>query len=132
MKPLKSEIQHIGISVRDLDRSVAWYSGFFGFVETKRFKKDELEISGAILQLGNMTLEVLAPFKPVSPSPPPASLVEQLRKTGVNHIALSVSDITSCFEKLSASGSAMMTPLIEGRFFFCADPDGTALEIRKA
>ena len=131
MNPWKCNLQHIGISVVDLEQSIQWYAAFFGFIETKRFRKDALEISGAVLQLGNMSLEILAPFTPIHPPSPPHSLVEQLRKIGTNHIAIGVSDLSSCFDKLTDAGCSMMTPIIDGRFFFCSDPDGTVLEIRK-
>jgi methylmalonyl-CoA/ethylmalonyl-CoA epimerase len=131
MQPWKSEFQHVGISVADLDRSVRWYTTLFGFTETKRFRKDELEITGAVLQLGAMTLEVLAPFTPVAPALPPPSLVEQLRKVGTNHIAVTVSDLVLCRERIAAAGCRMIGPVVDGRFFFCSDPDGVVLEIRK-
>ena len=126
-----SEFQHAGISVGDLDRAVAWYIGVFGFVEVKRFRKEELQVAGAVLQLGALSLEVLAPFAPVRPSPFPSSLVSHLRVLGANHLAFGVSDLAPCRERLEASGAAMLSPVIDGRFFFCADPDGTVLEIRK-
>ena len=130
MRSQNSEIRHIGISVADLDRSVAWYTSHFGFSETKRFRKEDLEITGAVLQLGGMALEVLAPFAPSPALPPPRTLVEQLRRTGANHIAIEVDDLLDCHERLRASGTAMLTPIIDGRYFFCSDPDGTVLEIR--
>lgn len=131
MNSPSNQLQHIGISVVDLDRSVRWYTDFFGFTETKRFKKDEFEIAGAVLQLGAMSLEILAPFSPEIPAAGPASLVGHLRKTGVNHIAIGVSDITGCYERMSRAGCPLITGLMDGRFFFCADPDGAVLEVRK-
>src|SRR5512139_342050 len=130
MQSQNSEIQHIGISVADLDRSVAWYTSHLGFAETKRFRKDDLEISGAVLQLGVMSLEVLAPFAPAPAAPPALTLVEQLRRIGMNHIAIGVEDLPACHERLRASGAFLMTPVVDGRFFFCTDPDGTVLEVR--
>jgi catechol 2,3-dioxygenase-like lactoylglutathione lyase family enzyme len=125
-----AEIQHIGISVADLDRSVAWYRSHFGFSEAKRFRKEAFEISGAVLQLGGMILEVLAPFVPAPPAPQAGSLVEQLRRTGVNHIAINVADLPACREQRRASRASLLTEIIDGRFFFCIDPDGTVLEVR--
>ncbi len=127
---MASEFQHAGISVADLERSIAWYVGHFGFRVTKRFRKDELEIDGAVLELGGSTLEVLAPFSPLPPAESATSLVEQLRRTGMNHIALSVDDLSACRERLENAGAAMVGPVVDGRFFFCADPDGIVLEIR--
>jgi len=123
-------ILHVGISVADLDRAVSWYNRFFGFIEVKRFAKDEREFRAAVLKLGETTLEIIAPFRPEPAQPLAATLTEQLRRTGVNHIAIKVDDPSACHRQLSDAGCAMLTPLIEGRFFFCADPDGTVLEIK--
>ena len=130
MPPWTSEFQHTGISVADLDRAITWYRDMFGFVETKRFRKEELEISGVVLQLGASTLEVLAPFSPGPPPPPAATLIEQLRRTGVNHIAISVSDLPACHARPRESGASLLSPVVDGRFFFCTDLDGTVLEVR--
>lgn len=131
MNAANNQLQHVGISVADLDRSVRWYSDFFGFTETKRFRKDEFEVTAAVLQLGPVTLEILSPFRPEIPAPRPGSLVSHLRKIGANHLAIGVSDVTGCYERMSKAGCSLITELIDGRFFFCADPDGTVLEIRR-
>jgi catechol 2,3-dioxygenase-like lactoylglutathione lyase family enzyme len=128
--PSPAVIQHVGICVADLDRAVAWYARHFGFRETRRFLREELQIAGAVLETGGAALEVLAPWSPEPPPPPAGTLVVQLRRTGVNHLALAVEDLTKCHRGLEASGARLLTPIRDGRFFFCADPDGTVLEVR--
>ena len=44
----ENRIEHVGLTVSDLDRAVDWYRTNFGFEETRRFDKPELEIKGAI------------------------------------------------------------------------------------
>lgn len=124
------KVQHVGISVSDLDRSVAWYVSHFGFEETKRFEKPELEIKGAALALGDCGLEILAPYAPVSATKTDDTLVHALRATGANHMALAVDDVAACYRKFVAEGVEMISELLDGRFFFCRDPDGTVLEIK--
>jgi catechol 2,3-dioxygenase-like lactoylglutathione lyase family enzyme len=119
MSESKSSITHIGISVADLDASLQWYKEHFGFEETRRFTKPEFEMKGAALSDGRIGLEVIMPSVPVKRAAVPASLAEALRQCGANHLAL------------RSAGAQLITEIIGGRFFFCADPDGTLLEVRQ-
>jgi catechol 2,3-dioxygenase-like lactoylglutathione lyase family enzyme len=131
MSESKSSITHIGISVADLDASLKWYKEHFGFEETRRFTKPEFEMKGAALSDGRIGLEVIMPSVPVKRAAVPASLAEALRQCGANHLALDVDDVTVCYERLRSAGAQLITEIIGGRFFFCADPDGTLLEVRQ-
>jgi len=123
-------IIHIGICVSDLDRSVNWYSKWFGFREVKRFEKAEFEIQGALISLGEQSIEILAPQRPIEKDSSGSGIVETLRPMGINHIAINVADIEILYAKFREAGVMLITDLIGGRFFFCKDPDGTVLEIR--
>ena len=127
-----AHLQHIGISVSDLNRSVAWYGAYFDARETKRFEKEELEIVGAVLELESGTIEVLAPYTPHPAHGGEKSLVEVLRPMGANHIAIGVSDLCALYDRMTAAGETVVTETIDGRFFFCKDPDGTLLEVKQA
>ena len=127
---MSAQIAHVGISVSDIDKSIAWYSKYFGFVETKRFDKPALEIRGAVLNLGEGLLEILAPYAPLVAKSPGATLTEHLRQCGSNHFALSVDSLSACHEKMKADDVAMVSDII-GSFYFCCDPDGTLLEIKQ-
>jgi catechol 2,3-dioxygenase-like lactoylglutathione lyase family enzyme len=129
---LNASIQHAGISVADLDRSVAWYVQQFGFEEARRFEKESLEICGALLMLGDQGLEILQPYTPLPRREAGKTLPEQLSVTGANHLALAVDDVAACFAAMTEAGACMVTDLMDGRFFFCKDPDETLLEIRQA
>jgi len=122
---------HAGISAVDLDRAVRWYAAYFGFIESKRFEKPALEIKAAVLTLGEMTLEILAPYNPVPASVGENSLVENLRSCGSNHLAFSVSDVNGLFSRMKDDGVTLVSDLIDGRLFFCKDSDGTLLEIKQ-
>lgn len=126
-----AEFQHIGISVSDLDRAVRWYAARFGYQETKRFAKPELKVCGAVMTLGSAVLEILQ-----SDSPQPArsagfTLAQRLGELGANHFAIGVSDVTQCYATFERDGVGLVSGLIDGRFFFCTDPDGTLLEVRR-
>ena len=125
------KIEHFGISVTDIDRAVKWYNENFGFEETKRFDKPDFEIKGAVMQLGDCILEILQPYTPNPLSPGGNSLITVLRDLGANHIAFSIDDITSVYSRLKENNVEFVTELLDGRFFFCKDPDGTLIEIRQ-
>ncbi len=124
------EYQHTGISVTDIDRTIAWYAEHFGFTEVKRFEKSEMEIRGAIMSLGNAVLEILQPDSPAPVGENCHTLIEHLRKLGANHIAIGVSDIAGCFEQFRKDNVDLVSELIDDRFFFCKDPDGILIEVR--
>jgi catechol 2,3-dioxygenase-like lactoylglutathione lyase family enzyme len=127
-----AHLHHAGISVGDLNRTVAWYGAYFDARETKRFEKQELEIVAAVLELESGTIEVLAPYTPTPAHGTEHSLVEVLRPMGANHLAIAVRDLARIYEKMTAAGETVVTELVDGRFFFCKDPDGTLLEVKQA
>jgi catechol 2,3-dioxygenase-like lactoylglutathione lyase family enzyme len=128
---MAAQLQHAGISVTNLDNAVSWYERYFDFKEMKRFKKDSLEIRGALLGCGENQLEILAPAAPVQRREGGVNLVEELRVCGSNHIAVGVDNIESLYDTMRADDVSLITGLMDGRMFFCKDPDGTLIEVRK-
>ncbi|MBD3345456.1 MAG: hypothetical protein GF401_10380 [Chitinivibrionales bacterium] len=122
---------HVGLSVSDIDRSIAWYEHHFGCRVTKRFEKPELEIKGVVLQFDTVIFEILQPYKSCKTQEPTGSLIEELRYLGANHIAIGVGDVAKCYETFKDAGCEMVTQLIGGKLFFCKDPDGTLIEVKQ-
>jgi catechol 2,3-dioxygenase-like lactoylglutathione lyase family enzyme len=127
----ESRLEHFGISVADLERSVAWYRARFGFEESRRFERAEWGLKAAVLRLGADLLEIVQPERPL-PAPPGAfGLPEILRPGGLAHLAIGVPDVAAALEAMSSSGDDLATGLLEGRLFFVRDPDGTLIEVRQ-
>ena len=124
-------MEHAGVTVSDLDEAVAWYAASFGFEETRRFEKAELQIKGATLQLGDGVLELLEPYDPESDPRAGGSLEALLARVGANHFALNVDDVSVAYEKLRGERAELVTELLEEKFFFCRDPFGTLIEVRQ-
>jgi len=122
---------HIGLTVKDLDVSINWYSLIFGFKEVKRFEKKELEIKGALIANGDMNIELLMPNKLIKNTIEISGLTEALRYQGLNHFALFVDDVKTLFDKMKSEKKSLLTELIDKRFFFCIDPDGTKIEVKQ-
>ncbi|MFH0925779.1 MAG: VOC family protein [bacterium] len=125
------EFVHFGISVTNLARSVQWYCKNLGFTEVKRFEKPELQIKGAILALGNGTLEILEPARPAKPDKIKGTLQIHLQRIGANHLAIGVDDLSTYYERLKQKNVKFVSEIVDNRFFFCKDPDEMLLEIRQ-
>ncbi|MGD0489720.1 MAG: VOC family protein [Syntrophorhabdales bacterium] len=124
-------MEHFGISVLDIQRSVRWYQDIFGFQVVKEFEKPELQIKGAVMKRGDLSLEILQPYSPKELPAEDSSLVALLQRIGANHFAISAEDVKSLYNELKSQKAELVTELIEQRFFFCKDPDGTLIEIKQ-
>jgi len=122
---------HIGLTVKDMDITINWYKEMFGFKEVKRFEKKELEIKGALIANADMNIELLMPEKLIKKSIDNSGLAEALRYQGLNHFAVNVDDIKVLYDKMKKNNVLLLTDLIDERFFFCIDPDGTKIEIKQ-
>lgn len=128
---LSFHIEHFAISVANLERSVAWYKKYFGFEEVRRFEKPEFEMKAAILKLEAFVLEIIQPTHPLIKPQEKKTLLAHLQKLGVHHFSLTVNNAAEAFDSLANSNADMVTELMEGRYFFCKDPDGTLIEIKQ-
>lgn len=123
-------LAHFGICVRDLDATVKWYRKHLGFSEVKRFERPEIEIQGALLSLPGGFLEILSPLHPAMAARE-GLLVHQLQKLGANHFALAVANVKATFRKMKSLPLPYQSELVDGKFFFCKDPEGTLIEIKQ-
>ncbi len=128
---LEYKIEHTGITVNDLEKSINWYKNNFGFEEVKRFEKPSLKLRGASLKLGENFLEIICPYDFNSDfANKRTNVIDALSAGGINHLALSVDNIEDSYKKLGESGAELISDLIESRYFFCRDLDGVVLEIK--
>ncbi|MFQ5869253.1 MAG: VOC family protein [Candidatus Zixiibacteriota bacterium] len=128
---MQTEVTHFGISVVNLDEAVNWYKENFGAGEIKRTYKKDLGLSMALLELGNLDLELLQPDRPEQTTTIEGTLQELLQRVGASHIAVTVSDVKGVYEKLQSTGAEMVTGLFERRLFFCRDPNGVLIEVKQ-
>jgi lactoylglutathione lyase len=124
-------LQHIGLPVKDFDRSLSFYSGL-GF-ETAALKKNMNGYHCAMIQLGNCMIEIyesLAPDK---------SGVASRKDGKIDHFALVCSELDGLFNECVALGYEIVTNGIEsteiwengGRYFIIEGPDGEKIEFAK-
>ena len=139
---LLSGVHHIGIPVRDLDRSLEWYAATLGlhadFVQvadgpetSQTVQLDDTRLRFAFLQLPNAILELLEYERPRGDD-------FSLRNcdVGAVHLCFEVDDIVAVHRRLSergvefSIGPTTLDGAVTGhRCCYFRDPDGVQLEL---
>ncbi|ODT12229.1 MAG: hypothetical protein ABS61_00340 [Microbacterium sp. SCN 70-18] len=130
-----THLDHVGLSVADLDAQAAWYSAAFGLEPSSPFSLDALGIRGVFLvDRGNQwAIELLSRDGskpgPHAPDPPTALLTQ-----GFGHICLRVDDVHATYGRLLAAGATgQMAPRAAPEtgvwMAFVADQEGNLIEL---
>jgi len=122
--------EHVGMTVSNMDRAVAFYCDLLGLTLAQRNKVDRGEIG--FFDTGAGMLEVFAPEAPT---------VDRFRdvplhEAGIRHLTFAYSDLAEVLGRLEAAGveviegprGARNTPLIK-QLAFVRDPDGIMVEL---
>jgi catechol 2,3-dioxygenase-like lactoylglutathione lyase family enzyme len=137
---------HIGVVVKDLDASVAFYTDVIGMKKTGGFEVDAefgkasgltsgLPFSVTVLKLKDApeaTQFKLMSFEEDAKTPKSAYIEDAL---GMQYVTLMVADLTPFVARLKAAGIAFLgqtpVPLGDGgqHFVLVQDPDGTFIEL---
>lgn len=124
-------INHVTISVKDMQISVEFYKKF-GFTEYKNYSDESVQIK--TLKLENMVLEIFC-YKEFEQMPEHAKdLGLDLKTIGTKHFGLGVKSVEKAKEfVLSNSIIQNEIEIHSGRlgkdYFFIKDPDGILVEI---
>ena len=126
-------LDHVGLSVADLDAAARFYAAAFGFASELEFQLPE-GIRGAMLRHpGGMRLELFQ-----HPAARPGILagnpLEALGTRGYGHFALAAGDIAPMYAGAVAAGARPVaepgpSPEPGVRFAFLADPEGNLVEL---
>ena len=98
MKP--SHIEHIGIAVANLEKSLAFYEGILGLECYKIEEVADQKVRTAFLQAGETKIELL---ESTDPEGPIGKFIEK-RGEGIHHIAFSVEKIEDHLAHAEAAG----------------------------
>lgn len=95
-----TKIDHLGIAVRSLDESVAYYEKALGIKCEHREEVASQKVRTAFFSVGEVHLELL---EPTSPDSPVAKFLEK-NGEGVHHVAFGTSDIMGQLKQASEAG----------------------------
>ena len=131
---------HVGITVSDLDASIAFYCDVVGMRLTTRLESggpwfDELThnqgavIDVAMLELQGFTLQLVA-YTQAGGEPSPIAH----NRPGSAHLSIEVDDVDTRHAAITASGDHNPTAIVDIagtgiRSFYVEDPDGIPVEL---
>ena len=138
------QLEHAGLSVSDLDRSIAFYCDVIGFELVRivePFDDDRLgkltEIPGAKARIAHLWLgkNMLELFEFTEPRGRALSDGDTMANQGFQHIGFRTADTRGDYERLKAQGVEFTTEPIEFRegvwIVYFKGPDGEMLELRQ-
>lgn len=120
---------HTCLRVMDLEKSLEFYKGALGLVETKRkdFPEDEFTLVFLSDEARNYELELTYNYNPENP---------YIIGDGYSHIAVSIADLEGSREKVKEMGYEVSElsglPGGPNKFYFITDPDGYEVEVIRA
>jgi catechol 2,3-dioxygenase-like lactoylglutathione lyase family enzyme len=135
------KFSHVGISVSDIDRSIAFYCEMFGMeqlCDVFPFGGEQYEaimdipgVTGRMCMIGkgttNLELFEFSHSKGKDPAYP-------VSDRGISHFGIEVDDIAATYDKLIAADVRVHSPVITFmgggmKAAYCRDPDGNVFEI---
>ena len=94
------KIEHIGIAVKDIDKSNELFTKLFGKPAYKSEKVESEGVTTSFFKIGSNKIELLEATKPESPI---AKFIER-KGEGIHHIAFAVDNIEAEVKRLQAEG----------------------------
>jgi catechol 2,3-dioxygenase-like lactoylglutathione lyase family enzyme len=131
---------HVGISVSDIERSIAFYRDMLGMeklCEVFPFSGEKFEqimdvpgATGRMCVIGNGSLNLeLFQFDKAKDQDPDYPVSNR----GISHFGVEVDDVAATYAKLHAANVRMHTPVLPMTntvdATYCRDPDGNVFEI---
>ena len=95
-----TRIDHLGLAVRSLDESVAYYENALGLRCEHREEVPSQKVRTAFFTVGETHLELL---EPTSPESPVAKFIEK-NGEGIHHVAFATSDIAAQLRGAAGAG----------------------------
>lgn len=128
-------LDHVGLSVADLDTQAEWYSRALGLeqLEPGGIPDVGLRVVFLVDPDHGWALELLT--RPGSqPRPRATSAPEHVLSQGYGHICLRVADVDAMYARLVAAGATSImepgpSPVSGVRMAFVADPEGNFIEM---
>ena len=99
-----TELDHVGIAVRDLDAVVEWYERMFGATVAHRERIESDGVDEALIRVADSYIQLLTPFRDDSP------LAKYMEKNGegIHHVGYRVDDCNEVLEAVKARGARVV------------------------
>jgi len=96
-----TELDHVGIAVRDLDAVVEWYEKMFGATVAHRERIETDGVDEALIKVADSYIQLLTPFRDDSP------LAKYMEKNGegIHHVGYRVDSTEEVLEDVKAQGA---------------------------
>ena len=104
MSFVPTDIDHVGIAVRDLDAAVEYYRRTLGLDPAHRERIESDGVEEALFRVGTSYVQLLAP---TGPDTPVGKFLER-KGEGVHHVGYRVDDVAAVVEHLKADGVPMV------------------------
>lgn len=98
--PLFNRVHHLGIAVRDLDATMAFYERVFSITQWEQISMPERHMQIAVCHAGDTLLEFIMP---TSDQAAFAKFLHE-RGEGIHHVAYQVTDIHAALQTMEAQG----------------------------
>ena len=102
-----NKIEHIGIAVKDLEKSNELFSKLFGKSAYKSEKVESEGVTTSFFEVGSNKIELLEATKPESPI---AKFIEK-KGEGIHHIAFAVDDIKAEVKRMQSEGFIVLNEI---------------------
>ncbi|MCA9506371.1 MAG: VOC family protein [Myxococcota bacterium] len=138
-------VMHVGVCVRDLERSLRFYRDGLGFAEVGVGRLEiegeptatmlglpDLELHAIYLERDGVRIELLHYPRPGTVGPAEARPMNQ---PGLTHFAMRVTDLDEAIERIRdfgghlVEGSRVHNPVYAAHLTYVTDPDGTRIEL---
>ena len=99
-----TEIDHVGIAVRDLDAVVNWYETMFGATVAHRERIESDGVEEALIKVADSYIQLLTPYTAASP------LAKFLEKNGegIHHVGYRVDHCDEVLEDVKRAGARVV------------------------
>ena len=131
---MRVAVDHVGLSVADLEAAEGFYSAAFGFTRQLAFELNPHPIRGLMLAHPSGSRLELFEHSESIPGLQAPGPIEAHATRGYNHFALAAPNIDAVFATALAAGATAVieprpSPEPGVRFAFLADPEGNLVEL---
>ena len=119
-------VDHVAITVKDMTRSIKFYTEKLGFTITR--SSETTSMKTVFVGRGQVQLELFA-LKQGSAKPVPELQQDEI---GIKHIAFNVTDLDTLIKEFKEKGIVFISEIRQAgtrRHIFFKDPDGITLQL---